>query len=103
MMSPAGFRPEQFIVLTTSELKNDQINALHRIATFMDRPFSLKQESKVEQGYQAYKRRHPDFSPETVTQLQDFFRPHNQALVKILLENRFNTNPGYILKEFARY
>jgi hypothetical protein len=102
-MSPAGFRPEQFIVLTTSELREDQINALHRVAAFMDRPFKLRQEGKVEQGYESYTRPHPDFSPETVTHLQDFFRPHNQALVKFLLENRFDVNPRFVIKEFERY
>jgi hypothetical protein len=102
-MSLAGFRPEQFIVLTTSELREDQINALHRVAAFMDRPFDLQQENKVEHGYQSYTHQHPDFSPESVTQLQDFFRPHNQALVKFLLKNRFDINPRFVIKEFDRY
>eukprot|EP00045_Choanoeca_perplexa_P004498 m.38664 g.38664 ORF g.38664 m.38664 type:complete len:385 (+) comp12606_c0_seq4:192-1346(+) len=99
----AGFKPEQFLILTNGELRDDQTGAMHRIAQFMDRPVNLKHARKVESGMVRYSRPHGHFSDGTIATLQAFYKPYNQDLVRLLLENRFNVNPHYILKEFEKY
>ena len=69
----------------------------------MGQPFKLTNQNQVEHGVTKNSRKHDDFSETVVKKLQPFFRPYNQALVKLLLENRFNVNPHYLLKEFQRY
>eukprot|EP00045_Choanoeca_perplexa_P013041 m.145326 g.145326 ORF g.145326 m.145326 type:complete len:373 (-) comp16217_c0_seq4:1169-2287(-) len=99
----AGFRPEQFLILTNGELRDDQIGAMNRIAQFMQRPLSLQHEGMVDRGLHRNSKPHALFSAEVTAQLEAFYKPYNEELVKLLLENNFNINPHYILKELQKY
>eukprot|EP00730_Choanoeca_flexa_P019565 TRINITY_DN9564_c0_g1_i2.p1 TRINITY_DN9564_c0_g1~~TRINITY_DN9564_c0_g1_i2.p1 ORF type:complete len:381 (+),score=105.83 TRINITY_DN9564_c0_g1_i2:238-1380(+) len=99
----AGFRPEQFVILTITELKQDWVNALQRIAAFLDRPFELEDERVLTHSISGYHHEHPTWDDATRQRLQRFFKPYNKALLRLLMGNRFNLNPAYLLGEFDKY
>lgn len=100
----AGFRPEQFLVITNKELYEDQMGALKRFSDFMGRKLVLTDTDRVESGIVKNKQTHDNaFKPSTLKLLQDFYRPHNEAVLDLLLNNPFNINKHYLLKEFTSY
>ncbi|EGD78994.1 hypothetical protein PTSG_01965 [Salpingoeca rosetta] len=83
----AGFRPDQFIVVTTTELKADAEGVLHRIATALDRPSQLAAQARkrVLSGIHANMHRHSHTMPDAMErELQEFFQPYNQRLLDVL-------------------
>lgn len=100
----AGFKPEQFLIITNKELYDDQMGALKRFSDFMGRELILDDVDRVEHGIVKNKQTHDNaFKPDTLKTLRSFYRPYNEALLDLLLNNPFNINKHYLLQEFTQY
>lgn len=100
----AGFRPEQFLIMTTNEL-HDMETAVRRIGHFIGKDLRPKVEGLFQSSNynKNSKAKGRDFSPEMRSKLQSFFRPYNEALLELLLNNPFNINQKFLLEEFTQY
>jgi len=99
----AGFRPEQFLIITNSELREEPLEVMRRFSAFVQRPYELEHAKVVEQGLSKNSKSHDNWPEEVAAKLRDFYRPYNKALVKLLLENNFNINLHHLLKEFVAH
>jgi len=74
------FPKEQFFILSTEELKNNESDMLNKIFEFLDLPkFTLGKVEKVLVGN--YKSKMND---ETRTKLIEYFKPHNEEFFKMI-------------------
>jgi hypothetical protein len=98
----AGFQPSQFLVVTTGELHADKYSVLARVAAFLKRSNS-SYSRQVDDVVHHKTRFHDPFPRDIVAKLQDYYRPYNKALVKLLVEAGFNVNVPGLLKEFEAH
>eukprot|EP00043_Microstomoeca_roanoka_P014189 m.139761 g.139761 ORF g.139761 m.139761 type:complete len:549 (+) comp15956_c0_seq2:115-1761(+) len=96
----AGFKPEQFIILTSHELKDDPVVTVKRIADFMGQPLEIHNKLWFERGLSSNRRSKGRMPVETQTMLENFFRVHNRLLAKLLTTLNFDVDRSELLKEF---
>lgn len=88
----AGFRPEQMMVLLSSELFNDSMESLGRISRFVGRKpefIDEQQRSSAEKGVHANHRARGKMLAKTQALLQRFYAPYNRRLVELLRSQAF--------------
>eukprot|EP00049_Salpingoeca_infusionum_P018744 m.358596 g.358596 ORF g.358596 m.358596 type:complete len:479 (-) comp18193_c0_seq1:1036-2472(-) len=97
----AGFKPEQFLILTSGELKENARAAVKRISDFMGVPFNPTNEKWFEKGV-SRKHKSVGAMPEDIREaLFHFYEPYNNWLLQFLLTNNFNVNPKYLIRELS--
>ena len=101
----AGFRPEQFLIMTTSELHADMEAAVDRLARFVGKKLTPKVRGLFHaEGYRKNSKSSGHRLPSAFDkELQDFFRPYNEALLELLMNNSFDINAKYLVEEFMQY
>lgn len=101
----AGFKPEQFLVLFTSEL-HDISNVVRKVSSFARRPLTRQDELVLAQVPNV-KRNHISFKEEPSNEIQhrmiDFFKDTVLDLHSLLLSHHFRFDPLEFRKEFERY
>uniref|UniRef100_A0A7S0ZDD4 Sulfotransferase domain-containing protein n=1 Tax=Timspurckia oligopyrenoides TaxID=708627 RepID=A0A7S0ZDD4_9RHOD len=97
----AGFKPEQILILTTSELKDPAF--LKRVADFIgvgEDAFSHNLKKTVNTNGKSHSHR---ISEELLKELEDFYRPHNKELVEFVKDAGFHVNLDAMEHEFLGY
>ena len=98
----AGFRPEQFLIMTTSELRADMQAAVDRLARFVGKKLTPMDAGLFEaEDYEKNsKSAGHHLSAAIEKDLRNFFRPYNEALLELLMNNNFDIHEKYLAEEF---
>src|SRR3989338_8552826 len=102
----AGFKPEQFLVLFTSELHNIS-NVVRTVSSFVRRPLTRQDELVLALIPPNLKKNHRSFNEEPSDEFQhrmiEFFKDTVMDLHSLLLSHHFRFDPLDFRKEFQRY
>ena len=102
----AGFRPEQFLIMTSNELHADMEAAVGRIARFVGRTLQPRRAGLFRSADYSRNSRssgHASFDPALRGRMEAFFRPYNEALLELLLNNAFDVERDFLIEEFTQY
>ncbi|EGD73082.1 hypothetical protein PTSG_04796 [Salpingoeca rosetta] len=97
----AGFWPEQLLIMTAGELRHDARTAVQRVTDFMGVPFQPTNEKWFDKGVSRMKKSAGPIPEDVVAELRQLFALHNRVLMRLLLNNNFNVNAPFLLKEFG--
>eukprot|EP00055_Hartaetosiga_balthica_P004937 m.13747 g.13747 ORF g.13747 m.13747 type:complete len:505 (-) comp4192_c0_seq1:61-1575(-) len=100
----AGFSPEQFIVVTSEELKEQHLQVMDRAMAALGREVDVipGHEKVMERVRHLNRRAMGRYGSDAIQdKLDEFFRPFNAQLIQLLMSQKFNVNMEYIVKEFG--
>ncbi|EGD74796.1 hypothetical protein PTSG_07029 [Salpingoeca rosetta] len=97
----AGFKPDQFIILTSGELKAEPVAAVKRVTDAFGRPFDVEDMRWFERGLSNNRRSRGRMPARTEALLRGLFQPYNLALARLLASMPFNVNMTHVLDEFG--
>eukprot|EP00049_Salpingoeca_infusionum_P009921 m.168660 g.168660 ORF g.168660 m.168660 type:complete len:532 (+) comp14481_c0_seq1:198-1793(+) len=99
----AGFRPDQFLFITATQLHEDQLSVLRSISAFIGReykPASAEAEAELKSGITVNHKSRGQPDPEVTQALEQLYAPYNKELVNLLLSNPFHVDEEWLLREF---
>eukprot|EP00056_Hartaetosiga_gracilis_P015379 m.241632 g.241632 ORF g.241632 m.241632 type:complete len:192 (+) comp24553_c0_seq1:521-1096(+) len=103
----AGWRPEQFLIITTNEMKRNIQSVIERIVDFV----GITDESRGLVGKKIAKNRAPHIGSKTATQppipediedeLRAFYEPYNDQFIHFLKKHNFNVDISQMIIELS--
>jgi hypothetical protein len=101
--STAGFRPEQFLVLTLAEIHGNKTAVLNKVAAFAgdliptgSAAFNVERPDEV---VHEYARSRGSMDPALERELRAFYRPFNLDLMRLLRDTGIAHDPHFLQLE----
>lgn len=97
----AGFKPEQFIIVTNGELNRNYTRVMERLSKFVENPAVWLQQAPKETATGHVTSNPVVISDATRAAMHEFFEPYNRQLLQLLMTHPFHIDAESLLEEFG--